>query len=232
MRSVAFDQVMTFEIIRRLSQSWDQTPAFSRGIIDARGNVLRPFKTLTDMDDKPAYTTLDRAVFSMKRVIEALPGGRSRIATIAAALWLLREPKSVAPVTVESLESIYPLAESFMKQHKLLSEDAPANAVGNGGIAGAGVGPQGEPGGGRTKFANNDVFSVSSDRYHKCVEGKRRYLKYENYVGTDDVGQTIREFARKNPNKPIIIQDQITGSMSYLRYGSTNPARKLGIHEY
>jgi hypothetical protein len=114
-----------------------------------------------------------------------------------------------------------------------LNEDAPANAAGGGGVAGIGVGAKGEPGGTRrTKFANNDVFVVKSDRFYAAQQGKRKYHSYERYVGDDETGQMIREFARTNPDKPVVLQDEVTGVMSFLRYGVNNPARKLGIFQY
>jgi hypothetical protein len=50
---------------------------------------------------------------------------------------------------------------------------------------------------------------------------KRKYAKYEEYVGADEVGQQIREYGNSNYGKPIIVQDEITGAMMYLRYGKS-----------
>lgn len=70
-------------------------------------------------------------------------------------------------------------------------------------------------------FAGNQVFVVPSDYYHKCRVGKSRYHPYEKYVGKDEIGETIRKYGRdrKNRKKPIIVQDERTGAMTYLRYG-------------
>jgi hypothetical protein len=100
-----------------------------------------------------------------------------------------------------------------------VAEDAPANSVGTGNIAGAGVGPQGEPGVKRKKFAGHEVFEVDDKRYHDCRMGKRRYHRYERYVGSDELGTAIREYGRTNPGKPIIVQNSQSGAMMYLRYG-------------
>ena len=71
------------------------------------------------------------------------------------------------------------------------------------------------------RFAKNDVFVVDTERYLKARLGKRKYLKYETYVGNDDVGNAIREYGRKYPKKPIILQDDKTGAMIFLRYGKS-----------
>jgi len=70
-----------------------------------------------------------------------------------------------------------------------------------------------------TSFAGNQVFVVPSEYYHNCKMGKSRYHRYEKYVGNDEIGETIRQYGRKNKRKPIIVQDEKTGAMTYLRYG-------------
>lgn len=105
-----------------------------------------------------------------------------------------------------------------------MREDVAAtNSVGGGNIAGLGVGPQGEPGISksviRRKFAGNEVFEVSNDIFNKCIMGKKQYAKYETYVGNEDVGQAIREYGLKNRGKAIVVQDEKSGAMMFLRYG-------------
>jgi len=71
----------------------------------------------------------------------------------------------------------------------------------------------------RKKFANNTVFVVSSDAFHKAKLGKKKFEHYSSYVGRDEIGEEIRQFARENRDEPIILEDEITGAMVYLRYG-------------
>ena len=71
----------------------------------------------------------------------------------------------------------------------------------------------------RKKFAGKDVFVVPSDAFHKAKLGKKKFEHYSSYVGRDEVGQEIREYARQNPDEPIILEDELTGAMVYLRYG-------------
>jgi hypothetical protein len=63
------------------------------------------------------------------------------------------------------------------------------------------------------------VFVVDTERFNKARTGKKKYLKYEKYVGSDEVGNAIRDYGRKYPKKPIILQDERTGSMIFLRHG-------------
>ena len=71
----------------------------------------------------------------------------------------------------------------------------------------------------RKKFAGKQVFVVNSDSFHKAKLGKKKFEHYSSYVGRDEVGQEIREYARQNPDEPIILEDELTGAMVYLRYG-------------
>ena len=102
--------------------------------------------------------------------------------------------------------------------------------AGSGNIASIGVGPDGEPPGitaaqkkkKREKFAGAEVFTVDPNVFMKARFGKKKYAKYENYVGNDEVGEEIRQYGRANPSKPIIIKDSLTGAMLYLKYGKDN----------
>ena len=71
----------------------------------------------------------------------------------------------------------------------------------------------------RTTFAGKDVFIVDSETYYNCRLGKKKYGRYEKYVGNGKVGQTIREYGLKYPRRPIILQNGESGPMLYLKYG-------------
>jgi hypothetical protein len=104
-------------------------------------------------------------------------------------------------------------------------EDAPANAAGGGGVAGLGVGPQGEPGvmlprkrkidETHDTFAGADVFDTDIDLV-SIKEPKKRWERYAKYVGVEEEGETIRQHARRS-KRDIILRDSKTGTMSWLR---------------
>ena len=71
----------------------------------------------------------------------------------------------------------------------------------------------------QTTFAGKDVFIVDSETYYTCRLGKKRYARYEKYVGNGKIGQTIREYGLKYPKRPIILQNGENGPMLYLKYG-------------
>lgn len=119
-----------------------------------------------------------------------------------------------------------------MKSYKSFLEDVAANNVGAGKIAGTG-GAAGEPGvsvaaqkrhqkrnqkSTPKPFAGHKVFQVNSTVYNRSLLGKTTRKWWSTFVGNDEVGQQIKEFATQNPNKAIIIQDELTGAMVYLRH--------------
>lgn len=111
---------------------------------------------------------------------------------------------------------------------KSVNEDAPANAVGGGNIAGLGVGPQGEPGRppqlmpmarrGK-KFMGVEPYIVSSRVFNQIREAKKKGKHWRTYLDEDDAFHHIRVEARKNKKGPIIIEDENTGAMCFVRYG-------------
>ncbi len=70
-----------------------------------------------------------------------------------------------------------------------------------------------------SKFAGHPVFDVSSDKFHQCRMGKRKFLRYEAYVGNDEMGERIRQYGRSHPNHPVILRDENTKALVFLRYG-------------
>jgi hypothetical protein len=64
--------------------------------------VLRKAKALNTAKEKEAYTLLHRFVFNLKRLINIIPGGKSKLGTYAAALGLLlKENKDINMVELE-----------------------------------------------------------------------------------------------------------------------------------
>ena len=72
----------------------------------------------------------------------------------------------------------------------------------------------------RKKFAGKQVFVVDPTTYHKAYLGKRKYEHYDKYLEGSPFAEEIREYGRKNWNEPIIIENEQTGAMVYLKYGS------------
>jgi len=91
----AVDLFITYKFVRLLVTPWKKTEAFDAGVIDDKGKLLVKVKDQTNVQEK-TYTVFHRLVFNIKRLMEKIPFGKSRIASYAAALYLLKEETGMA----------------------------------------------------------------------------------------------------------------------------------------
>jgi len=84
----AGDLLYTLRFLRLLTTPWEETGAFKAGIIDENGKKI---KKPSSSDDKSVYNTFHRLVFSIKRLVNKIPGGKSKFGSYVAALLLIRE---------------------------------------------------------------------------------------------------------------------------------------------
>ena len=86
--SKSADLVYTLRFLRLLTTAWEDTNAFKLGLIDDQGKKLKKPQTT---EEKSAYNTFHRLVFNIKKLINKVPGGSSKIASYASALYLIKE---------------------------------------------------------------------------------------------------------------------------------------------
>ena len=61
------------------------------GIIDEKGKILKRRRDLETSDEKSAYNLSDTLVWNLKKILGKVPFGKSKLASYAAALWLIKE---------------------------------------------------------------------------------------------------------------------------------------------
>jgi hypothetical protein len=191
------DLFTTYQFIKRLVLPFNKWKAFELGIIDAEGNVLRPRETLERQEDKDSWGYFDILAANIKKLLGKVPGGKSAIASYAAAFMLLREdidPEDAEQVRIAWQEALV-IAEDMGGVTNTSSSGAVAgttgepivrkkpnllkrtkiqevtNGVAGGAIAGLGVGPQGDA------FVDIDGDGISDDtddgpqdRIHKKIQ--------------------------------------------------------------
>jgi hypothetical protein len=102
--SRAGDLYYTFRFVKLLTTPWDETDAYKLGIIDENGKRIKS-KSISTSEEKDAYTTFHRLVYNIKRLINRLPGGSSKIASYASAFFLLKEHLGLSDASVEKIIS-------------------------------------------------------------------------------------------------------------------------------
>jgi len=224
-----------YQFLKKLVTPFNKTKAFDLGIIDENGKILKRRRDLETSEEKDAYNLSDTLIWNVKKLMGKIPGGKSRIASYAAALWLIKEQQDGYKITEEELELQF--FDQFEKMYNndlefdsatlkkfedILYEDSPTTAMGGGNIAVRGIPLLKKPPKGLVmkRFGGIDVFAIDPTYFQKSRLGKKKYTRYSGYVGEDEAGEYIRAFARKYPKKPIIVMDSSTGCMQYLRHGS------------
>lgn len=149
------DLFLVYQFIRRLATPFESWDAHKQGVIDKDGKILVK-KSDRTQEQRKSWGTFDVMVANLKKLLAKVPGGSSKIASYAAALYLIREWNHFSAdslltedVTTEQLsESLsifndryvdYILFEKNVNKKiniKPELEEEPANSVGGGNIAG------------------------------------------------------------------------------------------------
>ena len=98
--SKSADLVYTLRFLRLLTTKFEDTTAFKLGLIDKDGKKLRSPKT---NEEKSAYNTFHRLVFNLKKLIAKVPGGGSKLASYASALYLIKEHLTLSDTSIEKI---------------------------------------------------------------------------------------------------------------------------------
>lgn len=142
--SKAVDLILIYQFLKRLTTPFNKTEAFKLGLIDEKGK--RTNKKIETKEEEESYGYFDRLVFNIKRLIEKVPGGSSRLGSYAAALFLIKESVDTKKNYTEQelvegwMSAMDDLEKSTGKTLNELMEDAPANATGAS-VAGTGDDP-------------------------------------------------------------------------------------------
>ena len=123
------DTVLTYQFIKKLTTPFNQLPAYRLHLIDEKGNFLKARNQFTNQE-KNACGLFDVMIINLKKLIARIPGGGSRLGTVAATLILL----NAKPIR-ESIEDM-DLEEEFNRYYNLVKKmdeegEVPVNSVAN-----------------------------------------------------------------------------------------------------
>jgi hypothetical protein len=82
------DFFYALRFLRLLTTQWKDTKAFELGIVDENGKKL---KKPQGSEEKGAYTAFHRLVYNIKRLLNKLPFGKTKLASYATALFLIKD---------------------------------------------------------------------------------------------------------------------------------------------
>tara|TARA_Y100000004_G_scaffold193983_2_gene257632 strand:- start:1254 stop:1982 length:729 start_codon:yes stop_codon:yes gene_type:complete len=68
------------------------------------------------------------------------------------------------------------------------------------------------------KYTESEIFTVTSADYNRCIKGRRKNERWNKFFNKEsEMGAKIKKYSLRNPNAPIIIKNEETGDMMYLR---------------
>jgi hypothetical protein len=123
--------LLTYQFIKKLVTPFEDWDAYKLGIIDKKGNTLKRKVSLSTPEQRKSWTHLDILAANLKKLFTKYPGLESKLISKAALGQLVREEREWTE------EEILLLVKNI--------EEEMANVVGDGKVAGLGVGDQGEP---------------------------------------------------------------------------------------
>lgn len=212
--SVVVDNLIAWRILYLLVKPFNETDAYKLGIIDETGKNLIKSRDLETGEQKNAYTYLHRLVFNLKKLLNKLPGGESKLKNIVAAFFLVKESYSKRSVCVNETDLRYVVKlldegvvlaqEQLVVEDFLLCEDGAAAGGGIANVTGAGVSTD-QPVIRKKRFAR---FKVDDNLFNKFTSGKAKTRKIASYLNMEDVSERqIYDYARKNPNGVIVLHN-------------------------
>ena len=209
----AVDLWMVYSFVRRLVTPFSEWEAYKLGIIDERGNILKKRRELRRQEERRAFGVFDILILNLKKLLERLPAGQTRLASYAAALWLIREHKAFTPdsLLTESLSDSYieATASSFINSYtdytmmtesvnkkmqsldelfeqRFVDEDAPTNSVGAGAVSGL------------TKDDEPGLTRAQQRKHRKKNKMLKRKVFDESYKVVDkETGKELASFKLK-----------------------------------
>jgi len=116
--SKAVDLFIVYQLLKRLTTPFDETEAYALGLIDEKGKKLKSPRT---SEEKDAYDLVDRFVFNIKRLIEKIPGGRTRLGSYAAALLLIKEREEIEKM----VDNDYLIEQAWRENYREVSKQMP-----------------------------------------------------------------------------------------------------------
>jgi hypothetical protein len=119
------DNYLVYNFMKRLLVPYTQWEAFSKGVIDANGNVLIKKNRRTSAQNR-AFGQFDLLMIKLRELLKTAPTAKNKLLPATAALYLLREYQSGSQseeIDTAKLDQIY-------------EELVATNNVGDGQIAG------------------------------------------------------------------------------------------------
>ena len=134
--------VNSFEFTKRLATPFNRWSAYDSGVIDEEGNIIVAEEDRTELQSL-SFTNFDVLSLRLKKLLEHIPGGKTRLAAYAANLMIMKENWH----NMSEQEIIHESNDTFIEYLRLYKldkynralEEMPTVNMGSGAIAGGGI---------------------------------------------------------------------------------------------
>lgn len=141
------DNAIALRLLVMLVTPFKDTDAFKLGVIDETGKyIVQPNKRTKEQ--KEALNYLTRLVFNVKKMLNKLPGGESKLKNLAAAMFLIREAYEKGKVStltenyVDNINTNQEERQRFISlwgeyltmKEEMTSSGVPLNSISNGNV--------------------------------------------------------------------------------------------------
>ena len=125
----AADLAYTIRFVTLMATPFENMDAYKLGIIDKEGKRVKTTKLDTD-EKKSAYTPFIRLAVNLKRLVSNVPGGGTRLGSLASALFLIKEnykltdkniTKILEKFSIEPLDFLAEKSQWFITEDNMLS---------------------------------------------------------------------------------------------------------------
>ena len=217
-----FDNLLAVRILYLLVTPFEKTQAYKLGLISDQGEFLRRAKT---PDEVNATSMLHRLVWRIKRFINMVPGGKSKIGSMVAAYALVRECLD----RNNDSPTIATLVESSSRGSKYvldITEDAPTNATG--------AATSTDQATVKLKKKPFKRFEVSKETIDGLQNGKTSGRRVTSMIKMESDDSPIWEFVINNTDAILVLEDE-TGRTKIVDYstvgGKFTSARDIEISD-
>jgi len=105
------DLFLVYQFIKRIATPFNEWEAYKQGVIDENGNILKRGRDRRTVKERDSFGKYDLMILKLKKLLEKVPGGNTRLGSYAAALWLIKENNEI-PTEQRLIEYIHYIKEN------------------------------------------------------------------------------------------------------------------------
>ena len=106
-----------YKFVKLLVTPFNKTEAYKLGIIDENGKYLKKQKDLVNTKERMASNIFTRLVWNIKKLLERMPFGKNKLASLTAALFLLKEETRKMGIDDTYIDETF--QEYMLKEHNI-----------------------------------------------------------------------------------------------------------------